>query len=76
MVTPKDADVLKSISEKLYVAVLSDVLDEIGYRNQALPVRIRPLDDALVMAGHARTGLYRDVYHTTPGETLTRSKLR
>ena len=68
MVTSNGADVLDIIREKLYVAVLSDVLDEIGCRNQVLPGRIRPLDDMLVMAGYARTGLYRDVYHVTPGE--------
>jgi len=68
MVTPNNGNVLTVIREKLYVAVLSDVLDEYGYPNQALPARIRPLDDMLVMAGYARTGLYRDVYHVTPGE--------
>jgi 4-hydroxy-4-methyl-2-oxoglutarate aldolase len=62
------SNVLDIIREKLYVAVLSDVLDEIGYRDQVLPSRIRPLDDILVMAGYARTGLYRNVYRVTPGE--------
>lgn len=68
MVTPMDADGLDVIRDRLYVAVLSDVLDELGYRGQALPGRIRPLDETLVMAGYARTGLYRDVYHIAPGE--------
>jgi regulator of RNase E activity RraA len=48
--------------------VLSDVLDELGYRHQTLPPNIRPLDETLVMAGFARTGLYRDVYHVQSGE--------
>jgi 4-hydroxy-4-methyl-2-oxoglutarate aldolase len=65
---PDSAQFLDRIRNKLYVAVLSDVLDELGYRAQALPGRIRPLDDSLVMAGFARTGLYRDVYHVVPGE--------
>src|SRR5881394_343180 len=30
--------------------------------------RIRPLDDSLVLAGYARTGLYQDIYHVTEGE--------
>jgi 4-hydroxy-4-methyl-2-oxoglutarate aldolase len=68
MLTRQDPYFLSRIREMLYVAVLSDVLDELGYRNQALPSRIRPLDDTLVMAGFARTGLYRDVYHVCPGE--------
>jgi len=68
MVTRQDPQFLALIREKPYVAVLSDVLDELGYRDQALPPHIRPLDETLVMAGFARTGLYRDVYHVPPGE--------
>lgn len=63
-----DPTYLSRIRDRLYVAVLSDVLDQVGYPNQALPPRIRPLDESLVMAGFARTGLYRDVYHVAPGE--------
>jgi regulator of RNase E activity RraA len=61
-------DFLPAVRERLYTAVLSDVLDELGYRDQAMPACIRPLDDALVLAGYARTGLYRDVYRVVPGE--------
>jgi 4-hydroxy-4-methyl-2-oxoglutarate aldolase len=68
MLTRQDPQLLTVIREKLYVAVLSDVLDELGFRDQALPPNIRPLDGTLVMAGFARTGLYRDVYHVRPGE--------
>ena len=63
-----DPGFLPAIRETLYVSVVSDVLDELGYRNQALPSRIRPLDEDLVLASFARTGLYRDVYHVAPGE--------
>jgi 4-hydroxy-4-methyl-2-oxoglutarate aldolase len=48
--------------------VLSDVLDEAGFRNQAMTARIRPLDDGLAMAGFARTGLFREVFHVARGE--------
>ena len=68
MLSRQDPQFLKLIRERLYVAVLSDVLDALGYRGQALPPHIRPLDDTLVMAGFARTGLYRDVYHVQSGE--------
>ena len=68
MLARSDPAFLSRIRDTLYVAVLSDVLDGAGYRNQALPPRIRPLDESLVMAGFARTGLYRDVYHVAPGE--------
>lgn len=59
---------LAGIREHLYTAVLSDVLDELGYRQQAMAPAIRPLDDTLVMAGFARTGLYREIYRVTPDE--------
>jgi len=58
----------EAIAKDLYTAVLSDVLDELGYRDQALPPSIRPLDDALVMVGRARTGSYREVYSVVPGD--------
>lgn len=55
-------------STPLFASLLSDVLDGMGLRHQALPVRIRPLDDALVLLGRARTALYQEVYHHTEGE--------
>ncbi|MEO7500511.1 MAG: RraA family protein [Casimicrobiaceae bacterium] len=61
-------DYLSSLRSRLYTAVLSDVLDALGYRDQAMPPSIRPLDDTLVMAGFARTGLYREVHRVVPGE--------
>lgn len=59
---------LEEIRRTLYTAVLSDVLDGLGYREQAMAASIRPLDDALVLAGFARTGLYREVFQVVPGE--------
>ncbi|UFN47717.1 RraA family protein [Roseomonas sp. OT10] len=52
----------------LFAALLSDVLDGMGLMHQALAARIRPLDDALVMLGRARTALYQEVWHHTEGE--------
>lgn len=57
-----------SIRDKLYTAVLSDVLDELGCTDRALPHGIRPLDDTRVLVGFARTAVYREVYAVTPGE--------
>ena len=57
-----------AIAENLFTAVISDVLDELGYREQAFPAWIRPLDDERMLVGFARTGVYREVYHTVPGE--------
>jgi len=63
-----NAHYLSEIRERLYTAVLSDVLDELGFRQQAMPPSIRPLDDSLVLAGFARTGSYREVYRVVPDE--------
>ena len=46
----------------LSAAVLSDVMDSLGLRNQAMKPFVRPLDDGLVLSGRARTGLYMPVY--------------
>ncbi len=48
--------------DTFFCSLLSDVLDSLGYMDQALPARIRPLDDALTMVGRARTMLYADVH--------------
>jgi 4-hydroxy-4-methyl-2-oxoglutarate aldolase len=63
-----DNDFLAEIRRGLYVAVISDVLDEVGYTEQAMRSNIRPLDDSLVVLGYARTGLYQDIYRVIPNE--------
>lgn len=55
------------IRAKLFTSVLSDCLDHLGFMNQALPSRIRPLDDSLVMVGRARTAAFMEVYHVPEG---------
>ena len=62
-----DEQLIETVRGSLYAAVLSDVLDALGYRHQVLPPSIRPLDDRVVLCGRARTGLYRDVYHVPTG---------
>ena len=52
----------------LSAAVLSDVMDSLGLRNQAMKPFVRPLDDGLVLSGRARTGLYMPVYALRNGE--------
>ena len=56
------------VRTRLTTALLSDVLDALGWRGQALPPRIRPLDEGPVLAGRARTALFMDVYEVTPDE--------
>ena len=52
----------------LSAAVLSDVMDVLGLMNQAMQPFVRPLDESLVLAGRARTGLYMLTYEVRDGE--------
>lgn len=50
------------MKEKLYSAVIVDVLDALGYRNQAMNNNIRPLETTDIVVGRAFTVLATDVY--------------
>jgi regulator of RNase E activity RraA len=67
---------LLPLKEKLFASVLSDCLDAAGHRNQAMHARIRPLDEALVLCGRARTALYVDVYDAPEGENPYELEIR
>lgn len=58
---------LADLKGRLYSAVLSDVLDELGHPDQAVKPFVRPLDDGSVLCGFARTGLYMKRYHLPEG---------
>lgn len=49
--------------EQLYTAVVSDSLDQLGIRHQAMREYLRPLFPACKFAGWARTIACSDVYH-------------
>jgi 4-hydroxy-4-methyl-2-oxoglutarate aldolase len=51
------------MQRELYTGVICDVLDGLGYRNQAMEPDVRPLQPDLVLVGNARTVLSVDVYH-------------
>lgn len=53
---------LDMVREKLYVAVVSDVLDSLGYLNQAMSAELRPIDPHMRVIGRAHTALTADVY--------------
>src|SRR5688572_9899349 len=51
-----DNELFAWIRENLYVPVVCDVLDQLGYRNQAMHQRLRPLDtENATIVGRART---------------------
>ncbi len=67
---------LTEIRKKLFTSVLSDCLDAVGLTSQALPSRIRPLDEASVMAGRARTAAFMEVYHYEAGSNPYELEIR
>lgn len=55
---PDDAELFRFMTEDLYVAAVSDILDSLGYRKQVMHRRLRPLLPdirACGFAGRART---------------------
>ncbi len=67
---------IETVRDKLFTAVLSDTLDGLGYRHQAMRPSIRPLDEALVLVGRARTGFYMEVFHVAPDENPYELEIR
>ena len=61
--TAADLELFKHVEENLYTAVISDSLDELGYRDQAMREFMRPLSAHDKFAGWARTFSCVDVYH-------------
>lgn len=57
---------LAIMREKLYVSVVSDVLDGLGYRDQAMAARVRPIAVTDRVIGRAHTVLTADVYERPP----------
>lgn len=57
-----DLELLSFIESSLYTAVISDALDELGIREQAMREYLRPLSPDTVFAGWARTICCVDVY--------------
>lgn len=58
----------ENLKGRLYTAVLSDVLDSMGYRNQAMLPFVRPLSEEWTMFGRARTGYFMNTFSVAPGE--------
>ncbi len=60
---------LEWVRENLYVAAVCDILDEMGYRNQAMHQRLRPLDtDNCKFIGRARTVQWMNMEYIVEGD--------
>ena len=58
----KDNEYLDNLEKKLTTAVICDILDDLGFRNQAMSGSLFPLDDSYKLVGFAKTILAYDVF--------------
>lgn len=56
-----DAELFALAREELFTAVVGDVMDQLGLRQQFMPPQIRPLREEMVVIGRAMTVLEADV---------------
>jgi len=64
-----DAQLFDWIRKNLYTAAVSDVLDSLGHRQQAMHQRLRPLDpDNYVIVGRARTFRWMETDYVVDGD--------
>jgi regulator of RNase E activity RraA len=59
----RDIELCRFVEQNLYTAVVSDSLDQLGVRNQAMREYLRPVHAGCKFAGWARTISCVDVYH-------------
>lgn len=57
-----DNELYKIAKNELFVALVGDILDKMGYQHQFLPPSIKPLRDDFVVIGRAMTVLEADVF--------------
>ena len=56
-----DTATIERVRTELNSSVISDAMDALGYLNQAMDPRIRPLDDSKTMFGRVRTALIEEL---------------
>lgn len=64
MKTNNEIEFLATIKNKLYTAVVGDIMDQLGFQNQFLNPKIKPLRDDMVLVGRAMTVLEADTLDT------------
>jgi regulator of RNase E activity RraA len=58
---PSAEELLVAAREKLFSAVIGDVMDDLGLRERFLPPGIRPLSDDMIVVGRAMPVLEQDI---------------
>lgn len=67
--TKSDTELFAWMRDNLYVPVVCDILDEFGYRNQAMHHRLRPLDpENCIIIGRARTFRWMETDYAVEGD--------
>ncbi|MGH9309813.1 MAG: RraA family protein [Vicinamibacterales bacterium] len=61
--TPRALELFEHMERTLYTAVVSDALDDLGAREQAMAEHLRPVGSHVKFVGWARTIACMDVYH-------------
>lgn len=61
----RDLELFELVRGELYTAVISDSLDELGFRDQAMREYIRPLAAESTLVGWARTILCMDLHYVS-----------
>jgi regulator of RNase E activity RraA len=63
-----DVSLFDRMANELYAAVISDILDQLGYRHQVMTAQIRPIDPAFqgAVVGRAATVRYAPQYEVPP----------
>jgi 4-hydroxy-4-methyl-2-oxoglutarate aldolase len=62
-VLQRDLELFAHLENHLYTAALSDALDDLGFRDQAMADHLRPVGPHVKFAGRARTICCADTYH-------------
>ena len=61
-----DDELFNACREKLFSAVIGDIMDKMGLFHQFLPARIQPLKPDMLLVGRAMTVLEADTFEETP----------
>lgn len=64
-----DKELFKIAKEELFVALVGDILDKLGYLHQFLPPNIKPLDNNFMLIGRAMPVLEADVFEEVTPDT-------
>lgn len=59
-----DKELFHFIRNELFVAVVGDIMDKMGYQHQFLPPQIQPLKEDMFIVGRAMTVLEADCFET------------